>query len=127
MKKFTLLHSNNYESKICLIIIKHLKLIDNINIINISNYKLLNLYIKQLPILVDTNKNLIIKQNIIEFIFLLYKNMNSEKPYSSISKYNTVNELYNINNNIITDNEEEITSKIEFEKNYQFILNNREI
>lgn len=126
MELFTLIHSNNIESQKCLILIKHLQLSNTIKVINITNSKLFNKYIKTTPLLIDNN-NTKIEKNILEFIVRLSKHIYEEQPYHKKNIYVTLDNMHKYQNNIITLTETEEESKLEFEKNYQQLLNSRNI
>lgn len=127
MELFTLLHSNNIESQKCLILIKHLQLANTVKLLNISKSNLFNKYIKTTPILIDNKTNSKIDKNILEFIVRLSKYIHEEQPYSKKDIYVTLDDMHKYQNNIVTETESEEQSKIEFEKNYQNLLNCRNI
>lgn len=127
MQKFTLLHSNNSESQKCLIIIKHLQLATTIKVLNISNSSLFNKYIKTTPILIENKTNSKIDKNILEFIVRLSKHIHEEQVYFKKDIYVTLDDMDKYQNNIVTESESEDQSNIEFEKNYQKLVNYRNI
>ena len=57
----------------------------------------------------------------------LSKYIHEEQPYSKKDIYVTLDDMHKYQNNIVTETESEEQSKIEFEKNYQNLLNCRNI
>lgn len=127
MVLFTLLYSNNLESQKCLIVIKYLQLGKTIKLLNISKSNLFSKYIQTTPLLIEIKTNFKIYKNILEFIVILYKHLHNEQPFLKNNIYITLDNMHNYQNNIVTLTESVEESKLKFEKNYQELLESRNI